>query len=352
MSDTLHKIMTLNDLQKRQAQAAAMGQMSAAMGNPNVRGSGIDRMLAALVAGSQPAMQAYDESAALSQAQNAQAYKMQQRDAEMQRKVQLDAMREQRLNDQMADNRAYKREYLRVLRGKNEAKSRKEQAELEKQNVQMPDGMVGRPYGSMTKHEQNFATKDMAKNLEKAEALSDVYGLAKNAKKILADNPKLNEYWSIAMMDPNKTGTLIETIKRDLLMPEKERQAAEKFFKDTATLVALSAQTYGGRGSDQLRKLIEQGKARFGNTLQANMYVLDEIIDRSAEGPAWSEALRDGLTQGVYVMKDPKRYRKMTKESEIVPPTPEDGAQQEGSMNFTDASTEALLKRRQELLGK
>lgn len=329
MSETLEKLMMLNQMnrvspdsyaitphQRSAAQGDALIRLAAEMGNPKHSGSGFDRTLTALIAGLNPAMDAYNAQEQSAIAQNASA-------ADQQRKTNMDILREDREKERMRqhEERENRREQLQLRKmGMDEEYNKKyleylQRKEGQPQARELPEGIIGRPYETMSKNEQTLATKDMKKELNMAIGMKESLDILDKMKGIMAENPDLWRSFTLILEEPDerKGGLLSSTselIKKNVLMNEKDRTAINKFRKLSSELVVKGAQAFGGKDNftDARQKLIESMKPSIENTPEANSFVIDNMADRMREGPEWEKALRYGLQNGVMVVRDPDFY--------------------------------------------
>jgi hypothetical protein len=164
--------------------------------------------------------------------------------------------------------------------------------------------------GMETSERQNYR-KRQDEDIDKADAARDVDEIAGKMLKIVDKHPKMSEWVTTALMDPeNKSGWKEQAAKR--FVSDKELLPyVEIFSKYSADLQLQQGRLYGGTkgATDSLRDLIARSKTSAGNTDKAKREVLTGIQKKSKPWIEYGKVARKARTNGKYaVLFDPDVY--------------------------------------------
>ncbi len=173
---------------------------------------------------------------------------------------------------------------------------------------------IGVPYEQMPAHERTHATKTMEQDLKRADSQVASYKKLKALKDIQLKHPDMSTDFSVAIMNPDKKTGIIEAMKRKYLVDKNKLAAIEKFEKLTADLVATGGEAMGGgqRFTDKLQELYKARKPDSRNTPEANIFVIENLMNEMLPGFSYGKDLRYGLKNRIKIIPDDEKYRELS----------------------------------------
>ncbi len=173
---------------------------------------------------------------------------------------------------------------------------------------------IGVPYEQLQAHERTHATKSMESDLKRADSQVASYKKLKSLKDIQLKHPDMSTDFSVAIMNPDKKAGILEAMKRKYLVNKGKLAAIEKFEKLTADLVATGGEAMGGgqRFTDKLQELYKARKPDARNTPEANLFVIDNLMNEMLPGFSYGKDLRHGLKNRIKIIPDDEKYRELS----------------------------------------
>jgi hypothetical protein len=180
----------------------------------------------------------------------------------------------------------------------------------------VPQGSV--PYASMPSlKEQSQASNRMHETSAKLNQLEKVRGILEEMRAIQVKHPNLGDYISTSLVDADGKPGLKSKLLRPLVN-KSDLAAQEKFNKLSSDLVLHGAQAFGGKAfTDARQKLMENAKPHFGNTSEANLYVIDKMFKDLDYVPGYKKAVQAGISNRYEVPDDPYLYLPQKENSQV-----------------------------------
>lgn len=175
------------------------------------------------------------------------------------------------------------------------------------EGAEVPEGAV--PLDTLSPGERNEATKRMRNELTKANDLTKAHKTLDEMQKIMESHPNMADYFSVALVDPNKKQSLFTQLKRTGVNKE-DLAAVEKFTKLSNDLVLSAGNAMGNKAfTDAKLKVIEQAKPNARNTDEANRFVINYMKEDFEPYVGYGKAIQHGLKNRYEVLEDPEQYR-------------------------------------------
>ncbi len=181
--------------------------------------------------------------------------------------------------------------------------------------------VLGRNLHDLPKVAQNKAIETMRGGLRMAESQIAVIPTLEKAKGIMQANPNLWKSFAAILENP-RDNALLETIKRNVVNP-KDKTNVDLFGKYVADIVVKSGESWGnGRNfTDARQQLFQQRKPQIGNTAEANIIVLNDLLNEAKGGKEAAKAYRYGLKKGKDIIPDTELFRKLANTPQGTPQT-------------------------------
>jgi len=197
------------------------------------------------------------------------------------------------------------------------------------------------PLRALSANERNVTVQQMQSNMKMANGMERSYKILSEMDEILEKHPKMADYISTALVDPEKAKTVLGQLKRKGVNKE-DLAAIEKFNKLSADLVIQGGQALGGssKWSDARQQLIEAAKPVSGNTYDANKFVIRHMREYMKYGEPMRKDYQNAFKNRYALYTVPEDYEvedqaraigQAQQESGVGNPPPKPGAHGAGA---------------------
>jgi hypothetical protein len=159
-----------------------------------------------------------------------------------------------------------------------------------------------------SKNEQLDVSKRMRNDLKAAHSVKKAIGTLNEMRRITLENPGLSDTLANIFIDPKKESSIISKATKTFLN-KKDRAAVEKYIKLGNDLILQGGEGLGAKNfTDAKAKIIELSKANAGNSQEANLFVIDNMIRQLQPWEAYAQDLKRGLRERKVVEFDLDKY--------------------------------------------
>jgi len=164
------------------------------------------------------------------------------------------------------------------------------------------------PLSSLPKNEQLDVTKRMRNDLKAAYSVKKAKNTLMEMKKLTEDNPGLSDTFANIIIDPKKDANITSKIAKTFL-DKKDRAAVEKYIKLGNDFILYGGEGLGAKNfTDAKAKIIEMSKANVGNSQEANLFVINNMIKQLEPWEAYAQDIKRGLKERKAVEFDLSKY--------------------------------------------